>query len=78
MTGMEKGKARHNKDRAEAFEKYKNFSKRLSKMMKEESIKMQSKLDKMKEFASMPVELGCFVISIFKTIYDLANPIVAE
>ena len=50
MTGMEQEKARHNKDRAEAFEKYKNFSKRLSKMMKEESIKMQSKLDKMNEF----------------------------
>jgi len=46
MDGMQKQKNFHNKNRAEALKRYSNYSKKLSKSLKEESVKIQTKLDK--------------------------------
>ncbi len=46
MQGMEKQKKNHGKNRAEALKQYVNYSKKLSKSLEEESIKIQTKLDK--------------------------------
>ena len=46
MDGMQKQKNFHNKNRAEALKRYANYSKKLSKSLKEESVKIQTKLDK--------------------------------
>jgi len=46
MDGMKKQKNSHNKNKAEAMKRYTNHSKRLSKTLKEESVKIQTKLDK--------------------------------
>jgi len=47
MEGMETQKNIQNKNRAEALKQYVNYSKKLSKSLKEETIKIQTKLDKM-------------------------------
>jgi len=49
MEGMEKQKNFHGKNRAEALKQYVNYSKKLSKSLKEESIKIQTKLDKVEK-----------------------------
>ena len=49
MEGMEKQKKLHDKNRAEALKQYVNYSKKLSKSLKEESIKIQTKLDKVEK-----------------------------
>jgi len=46
MDGMQKQKTFHNKNKAEALKRYANYSKKLSKSLKEESVKIQTKLDK--------------------------------
>merc|ERR1711874_106468 len=48
MAGMERDKKNHNKDRKMAFKRFKKYAEELSKTMREESVKMQSKLEKMK------------------------------
>merc|ERR1719273_898179 len=47
MDRMKKAKDFHNKNKAEAMKRYTNHSKKLSKTLKEESVKIQTKLDKM-------------------------------
>ena len=47
MDRMKKAKDFHNKNKAEAMKQYANYSKKLSKTLKEESVKIQTKLDKM-------------------------------
>ena len=49
MNGMERDKKTQHKLRDEAIQKYANYSKKLSKIIKEESVKIQSKLDKLKK-----------------------------
>ena len=56
MRGMERDKKKHIKNRDEAMKKYANYSKRLSKMIKEESVKIQSKLDKMEKEAQNEID----------------------